>query len=117
MPPIGEKRPRWLMGCKCGARVKARPLGGIYCLFKAICGDLRPWEAQSGGVRPNRNSGRPAPVMVIETGLLRQPDLGACERIRSAKSALPRRGIWADRSPARDRDAQTASAARNGSIA
>jgi hypothetical protein len=23
MPTNGEKRPRWLMGCKCGARVKA----------------------------------------------------------------------------------------------
>jgi len=36
MPPVGEKQPAWLMGCKCGTRVKARLLTQIYRFFKAI---------------------------------------------------------------------------------
>src|SRR5215469_15990636 len=31
MPPSGQKRPRWLMSCKCGARVKASRIKSRNC--------------------------------------------------------------------------------------
>src|ERR1700733_8677434 len=36
MPPSDEKQPRWLMGCKCGARVKASGSDGKIAHFGTI---------------------------------------------------------------------------------
>src|SRR5579862_8554088 len=53
MPPNGEKRSRWLMGCKCGTRVKARPFPQIYRFFKVI-GGILPVKTAMWCSRPDR---------------------------------------------------------------
>jgi hypothetical protein len=77
MPPIGEKRPRWLMGCNCGARVKARPFTGIYRVFKAISCDLAGKSPVFGAVW--LSGGRPDRAQAVG-------EIGACTNGNSGRS-------------------------------
>lgn len=62
MPPNGEKQSRWLMGCKCGARVKASAgaAGMIRCAGHFSPDSGEPGTQAATGTWPG---GHPAPIV------------------------------------------------------
>src|SRR5260370_36100907 len=81
MPAIGEKQPRWLMGCKCGAMVKASangtgstPLGVRYLARRAVC--ARIWQKPC---RRTATSGQAASRTRNDRGRLEGRDHGNLE--------------------------------------
>lgn len=61
MPANGEKQPRWLMVCKCGARVKASRCGARTTYFSADPTPIRNTVHKKSGL-DSRLLGEPSPI-------------------------------------------------------
>src|ERR1700761_8238831 len=99
MPPRDEKQPRWLMGCKCGARVKASESSGRIAHFRAI-GVLfersvhnfpTPWAAARPGLRPDLSVRITGRSLRARKGTAANPAPTIPPRHARTASAAPRR--------------------------